>query len=369
MSAPPPLPPSRRALPLPAMAALAAIAVIAIALCAVFAWSAGWIGGQRLTAQRFTDAIEASNGKVYPGYRRAHSKGVCVTGRFASNGAAAILTKATMLAPGAVTPVLGRLSIAGADPHAPDAMARVRSMALQLDGADGEQWRMAMNSFPFFVVATPQGFYDQAVASRPDPATGKPDPAKMAELLRRHPEISRFQQWAKTAPWSDSWANTQFNGINAFRFTAASGRVDFVRWSMRPRLPFAAMVDARRKDAEADYLADDLRARLAHGPLRCDLVLTVAAPGDPVDDPSQAWPRDRRQVVAGTLELDATQPQATGACRDVNYDPTVLPAGIAPSNDPVLAARAAIYSQSFNRREREIARGQAPDATGGEAAR
>jgi catalase len=265
---------------------LAAIALVLALLACAFAWAAGWIGTQRLTAQRFTNAIEANNGKVYPGYRRAHGKGVCVTGRFTSSGAAAALSRASLLAPGAVTPVLGRLSIAGADPHAPDAMARVRSMALQLTGMDGQQWRMAMNSFPFFVVATPQGFYDQAVASRPDPATGKPDPAKMAELLRKHPEIAKFQQWAKTAPWSNSWANTQFNGVNAFRFIDAAGHVSFVRWSMRPQLPFAAMDPAQRKDAEADYLTDDLSARLARGPLRWDMVVTVAAAADPIDDPA-----------------------------------------------------------------------------------
>jgi len=361
MSAFPPL--LRRAWP------LAAIAAILAALAAAFAWTASWIGGPRLTAQRVTDAIEAGNGRIHPGFRRAHAKGVCVTGHFASNGAGAPLTRAGMLAAGATTPVLGRLSIAGGDPHAPDATTRVRSMALLLAGADGQQWRMAMNNFPFFAVSTPQGFYDQAVANRPDPATGKPDPAKMAELLRRHPEIKRFQQWAKTAPWADSWGNTGFNGVNAFRFTDAAGRVHFVRWSMRPRLAFAAMDKAKRAGAEADYLADDLQARLANGPLRWGLVLHVAAPGDPINDPSRAWPADRQQIVAGTLVLDAAQDQAEGACRDINYDPTVLPDGIRPSDDPVLAARASVYAQSYNRREREIARGQAPKTAHRESAR
>ena len=37
--------------------------------------------------------------------------------------------------------------------------------------------------------------------------------------------------------------------------------------------------------------------------------------------------------------------------------PRAVPDGIALSNDPILAARAAAYSVSFNRRERETARG------------
>ena len=216
---------------------------------------------------------------------------------------------------------------------------------------------MAMNSFPFFAVATPAGFHAQLLASRPDPATGKPDPAKMAAFLERYPEAARFQAWAKSAPWSSSWANTEYNGVNAFRFIDAQGRSRFVRWSMQPQAAFEPLATTTRQDAEADYLQRELAQRLAQGPLRWDLVVTEAAAGDPVDDPSQPWPASRPTHVAGTLVLERSEPQATGACRDVNYDPTVVPDGVALSDDPILAARAAAYSISYNRRERETARG------------
>jgi catalase len=64
------------------------------------------------------------------------------------------------------------------------------------------------------------------------------------------------------------------------------------------------------------------------------------------------------------VTFTATSPQDTGGCRDINYDPTVLPDGMAPSKDPILAARSAVYSVSFNRREHEIGTGQAPEAAG-----
>ncbi|WP_430962103.1 hypothetical protein [Pseudomonas putida] len=41
-----------------------------------------------------------------------------------------------------------------------------------------------------------------------------------------------------------------------------------------------------------------------------------------------------------------------------------MPSGIELSNDPVLAARAGIYSHSYNARLREIALGKATDAIG-----
>ncbi|MCQ4166807.1 catalase family peroxidase [Tahibacter sp. P2K] len=337
------------------MLPLLGIGAIVLSLGAALAWAAGWTGG-RLTAQQMTDTIEAGGGN-HPGFRRAHSKGVCVSGVFRGNGAAQKLSTARVFAQ-TETPVLGRLSIGGGSPQAPEAKARVRSLALLLRSDDGQEWRTAMNSFPFFVVATPEGFQAQAEASLPDPATGKPDPARQADFARRFPEARKFQEWARSAPWSNSWANTPYNGVNAFRFHAADGSEHFVRWSFRPQAAFEPLSPEQREQADADFLQQDLAARLAQGPLRWDLVLTVAAPGDPVNDPSQPWPEAREQIVAGTLTLDASQPQAGGPCRDINYDPLILPRGISASDDPVLAARSAVYAHSFNRREREIAFGR-----------
>lgn len=369
MSSDPLNPPLRASAPLPrGIPAPAAIFAVVAAPALAFAWIAGWIGPERLTPQRLVDAIEG--GKAYPGFRRAHSKGVCVSGYFASTAQAATLSKARVFSQSRV-PVRGRLSIGGGNPYALDAQARVRSMALLLKADDGQEWRMAMNSSPFFPVATPAGFEAQAVASRPDPATGKPDPARMAAFLQRHPEARRFQEWSKSAAWSNSWANTRYNGINAFRFIDAHGGEHFVRWSMRPRAPFQPLDAEQRLHADADFLSEDLSARLHQGPLRWDLVVTEAAPGDAIDDPSQPWPEDRPQTVAGKLVLESSQPQATGHCLDVNYDPTIVPSGIALSNDPILAARAGAYSVSFTRREREIGTGttRATGAVVQEAAR
>ena len=189
MSSPPPdpLPPTTSTAPWPA---LVAIATLLLVLAAAFAWVGGWIGRDRLTAPRLVDAIEG--GKPYPGFRRAHSKGVCVAGYFEPSAQAARLSRARVFLQSR-TAVQGRLSIGGADPHAPDAQARVRSLALLLKTDDGQEWRMAMNSFPFFAVATPAGFHAQLLASRPDPATGKPDPARMAAFLAEYPEAKRFQ--------------------------------------------------------------------------------------------------------------------------------------------------------------------------------
>lgn len=349
----------------PPLGPLAAIGAIVLAAGGGFLYASGRLSDQPPTARTLIAAIEASAGP-HPGYRRAHSHGVCVAGWFDGSPDGAALSSARAFTQRKV-PVLGRLSIGGGDPHGAEAGARVRSIALLLQTDDGAQWRLAMNSFPFFAVPSAEAFLEQTRAQTPDPATGKPDPAKLQAILDNYPTARAFGQWAKTAPWPSSWANTTYNGIHTFYFIAAGGQRQPLRFSLRPRAALATLDAATRAAAAKDYLADEFARRLQAGPVGWDLVATLPEAGDALDDPSQPWPAQRPTRVLGTLWLERMTPQTTGACRDVNFDPTVLPPGIAPSADPILAARAAVYAQSFNHREREIARGQAPEATGREA--
>jgi catalase len=53
------------------------------------------------------------------------------------------------------------------------------------------------------------------------------------------------------------------------------------------------------------------------------------------------------------LTIDKIESEDTSSARDINFDPLVLPNGMAPSDDPLLSARSAAYSESFTRREGE----------------
>jgi catalase len=66
-----------------------------------------------------------------------------------------------------------------------------------------------------------------------------------------------------------------------------------------------------------------------------------------------AWPANREQLDVGILTIDHIEGEGTGAARTINFDPLVLPNGIAGSDDPLLSARSAAYSQSFTRRVSE----------------
>jgi catalase len=102
-----------------------------------------------------------------------------------------------------------------------------------------------------------------------------------------------------------------------------------------------------------NYLFDELFARVRKAPAQWHLELTVGQPGDPTNDATLAWPAERQQIDAGVLTVSRIVSEAEGNCRDVNFDPLVLPSGIAASDDPLLSARSAAYSISFTRRAGE----------------
>lgn len=66
-----------------------------------------------------------------------------------------------------------------------------------------------------------------------------------------------------------------------------------------------------------------------------------------------SWAGGRKQITAGTISITRAEDQSTGNCNAINFDPLVLPRGIAPSGDPILRARSAAYAESYRRRARE----------------
>ena len=341
--------------------ALCAIGAISGTLLAGFLWSADVIGSRTTSKTFLGDSLV----HFEPGYRRAHGKGMCFVGTFRSSGDAAGLSSARVFSQLEV-PAIGRFSLGSGDPHAANGSTKTLGMALMLGADDHTQWRMKMNNIPYFPTHDPEGFLAQREALQPVAETGQPDPAKVAAFLKAYPEARKDLERRANAPYPASFAGVQYNSVNAFILLAADGSHQPVRWSMRPHAPFEALSDEQRQHAEHDYLFSEIASRVTQGPLSWDLVLQLAQPGDAIDDPSQPWPQDRQNVVAGTLAITQVYPQELGGCRDINFDPTLVPPGIALSNDPVLAARAGIYAQSYNARLREVGFGQVSTAVGKE---
>jgi catalase len=332
------------------LARLAGIGVLLLGVVGAFLYLGGWFSPQKLTPARFVDEFETANGR-YSGFRRNHAKGVCVRGSFDSNGNGARLSKAVVFRTGRV-PVIGRFSLGGGDPHASDELTNVRGLGVQFSLYDGEQWRTSMINLPVFPFKDPQAFYENLVASQRDPSTHQPDQAKMAAFLASNPETGRALGIIRSHAPSSGFDNSAFYGLNAFRFIDANGTSTPVRWTLVPLQPYEA-AGTSEASQDKNFLFDALIASILRHPLQWHLIIIVGQPGDPTDDATIPWPEGREQVDVGTLTLDSVESEETSPARDINFDPLVLPAGIQPSDDPLLSARSAIYSQSFTRRAGE----------------
>jgi catalase len=324
---------------------LALIAVVVTAGAAAFAYRAGWFSPQRLTPRKLVAAFAPPTG-VALGHRRNHAKGICFTGVFQADGAGSELSQASVFARGQY-PVLGRFNLGTADPNAPDATVRVRGLGIRISTPDGQEWRSAMINPPVFAVSTPEAFYELLLASK------SKDPNAMKAFVAAHPEFAAFGDWVKNGRWTGSYAEEQFNSLNSFVFIDGSRGEHVVRWSLLPEArPIPVSPDELAKRGP-DFLEQDITQRAASAPQRWTMMVTVANSGDPSADPSKPWPPDRRTIDVGTLVAQHVQAERDGPCRDINFDPTVLPSGVRTSDDLFPAARSAAYAKSYDLRTAE----------------
>ena len=330
-----------------ATGSLVLIALLVGGVAALFAYTAGWLSPARITPNKMVDAFTPPSGPPL-GHRRNHAKGICFTGVFESSGAGTELSRAQVFARGDY-PALGRLNLGTPDANAADGSVRVRGMGLQISAPGGEVWRTAMINAPIFAVSTPQAFYQLLLVS------GSKDPKAMPAFAAEHPEIGGFVGWAKNGPWTGSYAEERFNSLDSFIFEDTKGTSHAVRWSFVPQAQPVAVSPEELATRGPDFLEQEITERVRSGPVSWTLVVTVANPGDPTADPTRPWPPDRRTLEVGTLVVRQIEAERDGPCRDINFDPTVLPAGVRTSDDPFPAARSSAYAKSYDRRTAEAA--------------
>ncbi len=292
----------------------------------------------KVSAQQFVDIQQGNT--AFAGFRRAHAKGICVSGEFLANGNLADYSRAKVFQSG-TTPFVGRLSIAGNNPTAPDLKAAVRSLALSFSISRTEQWRLAMNTPPVMPVANPHTFYQQIQAIQAGPTA-------IQQFFADHPESSEFLTWAGQYQPSGSFAAETYHSINAFYLVNAAGEQQAVRWAMQPTVSVAA-TNLQGDDA----LQQEITNRLGTEQVVFDWVFTLADATDDENNPTKAWPASRQQISAGQIVLKASSAQLTGDCHAINFDPLVLPSGVTATADPILRARSAAYAESYRRRAKE----------------
>ncbi len=220
-------------------------------------------------------------------------------------------------------------------------------MAVKFHLPDGEATDIVSVPLVVFMVRTPEDFLAFTQVRTPDPETGQPDAEKLGAFLAEHPETGAALQAGlpNLAP-TTSYATSLFNGLHAFGLVDADGNTHWGRYGWRPEAGVEYLTEEEMAEASRDYLREEIRERLAAGPARFTLEFTLAAEGDPLDDPTAFWEGDREVVTLGTLEVSEVIEEPP----DLVNDPMRLTDGIEPSDDKILAARPKAYAVSIDRR-------------------
>ncbi|TRW48390.1 catalase family peroxidase [Aliidiomarina halalkaliphila] len=325
------------------------IAVIVGGLALLFLAVASGFGQRVVTAQEFVNFQEGGN--PHQGFRRAHAKGFCIAGEFiASNHVGAYTTAAVFNQRS--TPFTGRISTGGGNPTAPDLASSVRSLALSFNPGTRDAWHTAMNTPPVMPVRTPEDFYAFAQVFAPDPETGQQNPERIGAFLAAHPETQAVREWQASYTPTGSFATETYNSINAFYLVDNERNKRAIRWSAKPSARAVAGSVIELTD-DPNALRNEFMARLEHGPIVFDMIFTFANDSDDETDPTVLWGDDREQRLAGIIMVHRATPEADGNCDAINFDPLILPRGMAPTDDKILRARSAAYAESYRRRARE----------------
>ena len=328
--------------------ALTALKPVFIAAAVASALSSFALPANAQSTPSPVQTVDALNGVFgsHAGARASHAKGFCVAGQFEASSGAAAITSASLFQADKRSPLIGRFSIGGGNPKAPDNAKSVRGIAVRItDGNERLEWIFV--SAPNFFAQTPEQFVNFLKVRAPDPATGKMNPEAIAAFSKANPATTKQAAYLSGQPVPASYATVPYWSTNAFVATNTNGKTQALRWRFEPVAGRLGLTDDETKTKGADFLRAELTERLAKGAIAFNVIAQLAQPGDQLLDPTEPWPADRAEVNMGRLVIYQITDQA---CDRETFLPIILPAGLAPSADPVLAARAGAYAVSLGRR-------------------
>jgi catalase len=284
----------------------------------------------------------------HPGFRPAHAKGAMFTGTFVPSPGATSLTKAPHIAR-ETTPVTVRFSNSTGLPLIPDndPNASPRGFAVRFHLGEHAHTDIVSHSTDGFPTHTGAEFLEFLRALAASDLSNIPA-SPFGAFLGSHPAALAFVQAPKPNPVS--FATETYFGVTAYRFTNEEGVGKHGRYRIVPAAGNEFLGDAAAAEKGPDYLFDEIKDRIAAGPVEYKILAQVANDGDTVDDATIHWPEDRTLVELGTLSLSSPVPDSDAEGKQIIFDPIPRVDGIEPSDDPLLELRAAVYLISGRRR-------------------
>jgi len=297
------------------------------------------------TPGQLVDALHAAFGQ-HPA-RAVHAKGIILVGAFAPSPHAASLTRAPHLQHTASKLIVRFSDFTGVPDIADNnAGANPRGIALRFSLPDGGSTDLVAHSFNGFPTATSDEFHDLLMAiAASGPAAAKPTP--LDTFLGAHPIAKTFLTTQKTPA---SYASISYFGVNSFLVTNQAGVSRYIRYQLVPENGEHTLTAGEAAQLGANYLQDEIKARVTARPFRFTLYAQLAEHGDRIDNPSIAWPDTRPRVVLGTITISSLAVNTPEQDRSLAFNPNNLPDGIAIA-DPMLELRARAYPVSASQRK------------------
>lgn len=298
--------------------------------------------------ERAMRAMERYGGTV-PGFRRAHGRGIVCRGHFTATPEVAALTTAEHLQGGRIETIV-RLSNSASSPYAVDRKTVLGlGVRFELPSGGHAAWAaLTIDRAPFRV---PDDFIGLQSATRRG-RSGQVNPLRVAAHALTHVKSLPGMLAVLRQQTSQSFAAGRFNGLNAYFLVDEEGQRRAFRYHWIPSLDWSGLTDEQERTWPPQYLVSELRNRLREGPVKWTLVFRMAEPGDPTDDVTQQWPKERLRITAGTLLIERPH-EDQEAADDLVFDPTNVPPGIELSDDPILHFRSEAYKESHRRRAAE----------------
>lgn len=282
--------------------------------------------------------------------RASFAKGVCLRGNYVPSTQASQVTKSLSFT--RESSVLARFSMGGGNPAVPENNRLVlRGFAFKL-GEEGHRTDLLTENAPVHFAKNLDQMLAFLKVRIPGP-DGKPDAEKVKAFSEANPETLNQAHFVAARPVPGSFAGTTYWGVHSFPVTNAKGVKRYIKFKVVPVDGEVTLTDDEAKAKPADFLSQDLKARIAAGTVRFNILAILDRPGDPTLDVTVRWPEEdeRETVQLGTIKI--TSIEESQPCDASIFNPANLAEGVGAPPDEMFAARQTAYAMSLARRQRE----------------
>jgi catalase len=226
-----------------------------------------------------------------------------------------------------------------------------RGCAIRFHLAEHVHTDIVAHSIDAFPARTAEGFLEFLNALIATDFAG-PHPNAIEKFLATHPAALAFVQTPKPIP--TSFARESFFAVSAFKFTNAQGKGRFGRYRILPSAGNEYLDDAGAAAKGPNFLLDEIKERIAKGPVKFRIEVQLNEDGDVTDDATVRWPDTRQRIAFGDVGLTKIPANNASEQQHIIFDPVPRVDGIEASADPLFEPRANIYLMAGRRRREAV---------------